>query len=865
MKDSSRVAKYSTGQDLRDPLCNMSTLLQIGVQELGRDLGNETWFENSSSIPYGLDVLCHSSPNVTNNATNTTETVIHMNPFPLWQLVILGTLAGGASLMTIMGNLIVILSFVVERAIRQPTNYFILSLAVSDMLIGTFSMPFYTVYLLTGKYWPLGEVLCDLWLSVDYTACLTSIYTVFCITIDRFCSVKIPAKYRNWRSEKKVMIIIAFTWIIPIMVFFTSIFGWQYFVGARTVPKNMCYVQYMEEALFNCILQIGYFWVTLTVMCVLYTGIYKVALDLQRKSEAKHKKMTSLVSMAGQTMTKIGIGMSQQRHIDGEKLFPQAQSQENHANENNSKPKKSKESKGERRERKEKERREKRENKVKKKQHSTSFTATHNNNSKDKDDERSSSPAFPSDTDPSSQSPKRGNTPNPDIKPPTLPKDGAGIKGGAANLAIPGAQPATLVGNCVGKQSDDTPGNKAKNPGTECSTPTLSLNSATPVNYGSGGGEAFTFPDPVTDLPPPPVETDEIDEVAMETLPLPPPPPYSTQCSSGSYSGYSDMSCEIADSDDTNHLSDCPTLAIRPPPKPPLNVLSIQNANLSRSGENFAFVNETEKGKCLLEEPQSPVWKKRDSFIAREARQQEKEQQRQQVAEEEAASPKKTPAKVLDHLKAKVLPNKDRSRKNGSSGGSSGASSDVTGGGMGEASSFMKPPGVSSNAASFTVETVERGDATVSKLSKPDEIQPLNADDGGSQRRRRIKNGSPLRGIVKTVSGRRSKKKRNKQSSDQSKENRKSKSENRARKALRTITIILGAFVICWTPWHIFSMIIGFCNGSNGSSCMPDILYDISYWLCYLNSPINPFCYAFANQQFKKTFIRILRFDWHKT
>jgi len=55
-------------------------------------------------------------------------------------------------------------------------------------------------------------------------------------------------------------------------------------------------------------------------------------------------------------------------------------------------------------------------------------------------------------------------------------------------------------------------------------------------------------------------------------------------------------------------------------------------------------------------------------------------------------------------------------------------------------------------------------------------------------------------------------------------------------------------------------MIMGFCL-----PCVEPVIYDISYWLCYLNSPINPFCYAFANQQFKKTFLRIFRGDWHRT
>jgi len=175
------IINYSEGRS-----CDDGVLQLIGSQ-----------LQSAATGWNGLDADCRSSPSPApvDNSSRPTTVVFDRSPsFPVWHVTIFGLMAVCVGLLTVSGNLIVILSFVLERSIRQPTNYFIASLAVSDLLIGSVSMPFYTVYLLSGKYWPLGEALCDLWLSLDYTACLCSIYTVFCITADRYCSVRLPAR-----------------------------------------------------------------------------------------------------------------------------------------------------------------------------------------------------------------------------------------------------------------------------------------------------------------------------------------------------------------------------------------------------------------------------------------------------------------------------------------------------------------------------------------------------------------------------------------------------------------------------------------------------------------------------------------------
>lgn len=202
------------------------------------------------------------------------------------------------SLITIGGNILVLTSFYFEPALRISSNYFIASLAVTDLLIGLFSMNLYTLYIVLG-FWPLSQFLCDLWLSMDYTACLTSQYTVFLITVDRFCSIKMPMRYHRWRSDKIIFFMIFLTWVVPSIMFYSIIMSWPYVVG-RQRATNECYAEFSIKPVFITVLTVCYFWITLFVMIALYISIYKVALDLQKRSDERKDRVNNffLISLA---------------------------------------------------------------------------------------------------------------------------------------------------------------------------------------------------------------------------------------------------------------------------------------------------------------------------------------------------------------------------------------------------------------------------------------------------------------------------------------------------------------------------------------------------------------------------------------
>ena len=116
-----------------------------------------------------------SSSNFTmNNETsmNTTDvTTQHNVPVPavsIPEAVIMSLLMSLAIAVTIVGNILVILSVFTYtcRPLRSVQNFFIVSLAVADTAVAILVMPFNVADFVIG-HWVFGAVWCNIWLTSD--------------------------------------------------------------------------------------------------------------------------------------------------------------------------------------------------------------------------------------------------------------------------------------------------------------------------------------------------------------------------------------------------------------------------------------------------------------------------------------------------------------------------------------------------------------------------------------------------------------------------------------------------------------------------------------------------------------------------
>lgn len=103
------------------------------------------------------------------------------------------------AVLAVAGNALVIYVFLKERRLRRRTNYYIVSLATADFLVGLLGIPF---AIMSSIGLPNNLHACLFTVSLLVVLCTISIFCLVAVSVDRYWAILHPMGYsRNVRTK----------------------------------------------------------------------------------------------------------------------------------------------------------------------------------------------------------------------------------------------------------------------------------------------------------------------------------------------------------------------------------------------------------------------------------------------------------------------------------------------------------------------------------------------------------------------------------------------------------------------------------------------------------------------------------------
>ncbi|XP_026786333.1 trace amine-associated receptor 1-like [Pangasianodon hypophthalmus] len=227
--------------------------------------------------------------------------------YPLLLRVPLYVFFGLVVILTVFGNFFVILSIIHFKQLHMPTNYLVLSLAVTDLLLGGFVMP-PSMIRSVETCWYLGTLFCKIHSSVDITLCTASILNLCFISVDRYYAVCHPLLYQTIITPFVTLVMIVICWSVSFAVGFGIIFlglnilGIEDFYYENVACEGGCVL--FQSAASSTASSLLSFYFPGIIMLSIYTKIFRVAQKQAKSIQDSKNKAQSMISKEEKKATK---------------------------------------------------------------------------------------------------------------------------------------------------------------------------------------------------------------------------------------------------------------------------------------------------------------------------------------------------------------------------------------------------------------------------------------------------------------------------------------------------------------------------------------------------------------------------------
>lgn len=159
-----------------------------------------------------------SSSMVTQTMTNVTEQSPVRGPIvvPLYQEIIIITMYSVIVILSVCGNAIVCYIVFSSKRMRTVINFFIVSLALSDILMAVICVPLTCVANLVINSWPFGDTLCPIVSFLQVVTVFMSSFTLVAISMDRYSAIVHPLRPKM--TKRQAFIVISIIWMLSVAI-----------------------------------------------------------------------------------------------------------------------------------------------------------------------------------------------------------------------------------------------------------------------------------------------------------------------------------------------------------------------------------------------------------------------------------------------------------------------------------------------------------------------------------------------------------------------------------------------------------------------------------------------------------------------
>lgn len=249
-------------------------------------------------------------PDAGNSSWNGTEAPgggTRATPYSLQVTLTLVCLAGLLMLVTVFGNVLVIIAVFTSRALKAPQNLFLVSLASADILVATLVIPFSLANEVMG-YWYFGKVWCEIYLALDVLFCTSSIVHLCAISLDRYWSITQAIEYNLKRTPRRIKAIIVTVWVISAVISFPPLISIEKkgAGGGQQPAEPSCKIN--DQKWYVISSSIGSFFAPCLIMILVYVRIYQIAKRRTRVPPSRRGPDACSASPGGTDRRPNGLG-----------------------------------------------------------------------------------------------------------------------------------------------------------------------------------------------------------------------------------------------------------------------------------------------------------------------------------------------------------------------------------------------------------------------------------------------------------------------------------------------------------------------------------------------------------------------------